>query len=185
MRPTEELVAEHDAVLVALRILHKLQDHVSVGAENASTHLEQLLEFFSGFLDCCHHSKEEDVLFPEIERYGSPGQSASLSALLADHQAGRARVGAMNDGLERLRRGDTQAVAAIREHGRGFRDLLTMHIAEENDQVFPIADQIIPPEAASDMAERFATVERERVGPGRHEAYHHMLQDLAGFYHIG
>jgi hemerythrin-like domain-containing protein len=38
------------------------------GHERALEHLGQLLDFPKGFLDRCHHGKEEDVLFPELER---------------------------------------------------------------------------------------------------------------------
>ena len=62
MKPTQELIAEHNAVLVALQILEKVAAALGVKNAKAPEHLGQLLDFLKGFVDRCHHGKEEDVL---------------------------------------------------------------------------------------------------------------------------
>ncbi len=68
MKATEDLIHEHNAVLVALKILEKVAAAIAAKSEQAPAHLEQLVDFFKGFVDKCHHGKEEDALFPELER---------------------------------------------------------------------------------------------------------------------
>ena len=80
MEATQELTTEHGAVLVGLKLLDKITAAIEEKDERALEDLERLLDFFKGFVDECHHGKEEDVLFPELERRGverEGGPSAS------------------------------------------------------------------------------------------------------------
>jgi hemerythrin-like domain-containing protein len=184
MKATEELIREHDAVLLALQILEKVA--TAIGARNieAPAHLEQLIDFFRGFVDRCHHGKEEDILFPELIRRGLSREGGPIAVMLSEHEIGRGHVRALADNLERLRRGEAAAADAIREHAKDYRGLLEAHIYKENNILFPMADRIVPADEASHLAEQFEAIERERVGAGKHEAYHSMLRELKKYYGI-
>jgi hemerythrin-like domain-containing protein len=184
MKPTQELIAEHNAVLVALQILEKVEAALEEKHEQAPEHLGQLLDFFKGFVDRCHHGKEEDVLFPELERRGVKREGGPIGVMLMEHDAGRRHVRAMSEGLDRLGRGDAGAVAAIREGAGAYRDLLRVHIHKENNVLFPMADRLVPDDAAVRIAEQFEDIERDRVGEGKHEAYHAMLHTLKDLYGV-
>ncbi len=184
MKPTQELIAEHEAVIVALDLLEKVEMALVSKDEHAPEHLAQLLDFFKGFVDRCHHGKEEDVLFPELEKRGVPREGGPIGVMLAEHDAGRAQVHAMSDGLARLRRGEADAVAAIQNSSSTYRDLLRAHIQKENNILFPMADQLVPDEVAAGMLEKFEAIERDRVGEGKHEAYHAMLHSLTEVYGV-
>jgi hemerythrin-like domain-containing protein len=185
MKATEDLIAEHNAVLVALQILEKIEEALVMKKEQAPKHLEQLLDFSKGFVDRCHHGKEEDVLFPELERLGVKREGGPIGVMLAEHETGRGHIRAMVDGLAKLRRGETDAIAAIREHGLAYRELLQAHIHKENTVLFPMADRIVPEDVARNMVGRFEEIERDRVGEGKHEAYHAMLNTLKDHYRVG
>jgi hemerythrin-like domain-containing protein len=184
MKPTQELSTEHNAVLVALQILEKVEAAIAAKNDQALGHLEQLLDFFKGFVDRCHHGKEEEVFFPELERRGVKREGGPIGVMLLEHEAGRGHVRAMSDDLERLRRGEAAAVVAIREHALAYRDLLRAHIHKENNVLFPMADRLVPDDVAARLAEQFEEIERERVGVGKHEAYHAMLHNLKDLYSV-
>jgi len=184
VKATQELSTEHGAVLVGLKILDKVTASIAEKDEQAPEHLERLLDFFKGFVDVCHHGKEEDVLFPELERRGVKRDGGPIGVLLAEHEVGREHVRAIADGLRRLRRGDDEAAAAISEHGRALHEMLRAHIRKESDDLFPTADRLVPDDVAATLAEKFEVIERERVGEGKHEAYHAMLHDLKDRYGI-
>ena len=143
MKPTEELIAEHNAVLVALQILEKVEAALVAGSADAPQHLGQLIEIFGGFVDRCHHGKEEDVLFPELEKRGLPREGGPIGVMLAEHETGRRYIRGMSTGLDRLRRGDNLAMSGIRENSTGYRDLLKAHINKENNILFPMADRLV------------------------------------------
>ncbi len=182
MRPTEDLMTEHKAVLVALSLLEKVEDALAAGNEQASLHLEQLIDFLKGFVDRCHHGKEEDVLFPELEKLGVRREGGPIGVMLGEHATGRGHIAAIADGLGRVRRGDLGAVSTIRENARAYRELLQAHIQKENDVLFPMADRLVPDDVNADILERFEAIERDRVGEGKHEAYHAMLHGLKQIY---
>jgi hemerythrin-like domain-containing protein len=184
VKATQELSTEHSAVLVGMEILDKVAAAITEKKERAPEHLEQLLDFFKGFVDVCHHGKEEDALFPELERRGVKREGGPIGVLLAEHEVGREHIRAIADGLQRLRRDDDEAAAAISEHAHAYRDVLREHIRKESDVLFPMADRLVPDDAAAILAEKFEEIERERVGEGKHEAYHAMLHDLKDRYGV-
>lgn len=184
MGVTAELVAEHDAVLLALRILERVEGALQAGAAEAPAHAGELVEFLQVFVDRCHHGKEEDVLFPELERRGVPREGGPIGVMLAEHEQGRRHVGAMADGLARLQRGEPGAAARIVEAAASYRGLLTAHIAKENGVLFPMAERVVPADVRTQLVERFEAIERDRIGPGRHEAFHEMLHRLRDRYAV-
>src|SRR5512145_1509218 len=121
MTPTQELIKEHDAVLLALQILEKVESALATKQDQAQEHLGQLLDFFKGFVDRCHHAKEEEVLFPELERRGVKREAGPIGVMLAEHEAGRTHIRAMSDGLDRLKRGEAGALNTIRSNARSYR----------------------------------------------------------------
>ena len=178
MKATQDLIHEHDAVLVALRILDQVAAAIAAKREQAPEDLEQLIDFFKGFVDRCHHGKEEDVLFPELERRGVPREGGPVGVMLSEHEVGRGQVRALAENLAQLRAGDVAAAARISQHARAYREMLQAHIRKENNILFPMADRVVPADAADRLAEQFDVIERDRVGAGRHEAYHAMLHAL-------
>lgn len=62
MRPTEELVNEHNAIKRMLRVLEAVAAKLDAGTEVDPDDLEQMVDFIRGFADRCHHGKEEDLL---------------------------------------------------------------------------------------------------------------------------
>lgn len=184
MKATEDLIQEHNAVLASLKILDKIAAAIAAHSKQAPADLERLLDFFKGFVDACHHGKEEDVLFPELERVGVRREGGPVGVMLSEHQAGRAHIRALTENLERLRRGEAGAAAKIGEHASAYRDVLQAHIHKENNVLFPMADRLVSDEAGARIVEQFEAIERDRVGEGKHEAYHAMLHELKDAYGV-
>ena len=184
MRPTQELSDEHRAVLVALEIMERVEDALAAKEPEAPKHMAELLDFFRGFVDRCHHAKEEEILFPELERHGVPREGGPIAVMLAEHDSGRRHIRSIAEGLARLERGDARGMEEIRGGADAYRDLLRAHIEKEENVLFPIADQVVTPEEAERVRARFEAVEKDQVGPGRHEAYHAMLERLRDAYGV-
>jgi len=184
MKATQDLIEEHHAVLVALKILEKVAAAIGAKDGQAPGHLTQLLDFFKGFVDRCHHGKEEDVLFPELERRGVKREGGPIGVMLAEHEIGRGHVRAMTKGHQDLQGGDPGAADGISDQARAYREMLEAHIQKENQVLFPMADSLVDKAAAERLAEQFEVIERERVGEGKHEAYHAMLHSLKEAYGV-
>jgi len=90
----------------------------------------------------------------------------------------------MTKRLQALQTGDAGAAVGIAEQARSYREMLEAHIQKENNILFPMADRLIDGVVAEQLAEQFEVIEQERVGEGKHEAYHAMLHGLKEHYGI-
>lgn len=182
MKATSELKDEHGGIKVMLEILGKVCDRLDAGQSVDPKHLEEILEFLKVFVDKCHHAKEEDYLFPAMEKAGVPKEGGPLGAMLHDHRAGRDFIRAMSDAVPGVNRGDGPAVGRFVWNARGYRELLLAHIDKEDNVLYPIAEARLPADADGALAAAFGRVEEERVGHGRHEEFHRMMDRLKSIY---
>jgi hemerythrin-like domain-containing protein len=156
--PTAMLVQEHEVILRGLTALEKFGWRLESGQPVDREALAWLIDFFRTFADRCHHGKEEQHLFPALERHGLPKEVGPLAVMREEHEEGRALVRGMAEGNDR------QIAAAI----RGYAALLRAHIDKENTVLFPLAEQILPDEEQRDLLHAFEAVEQAVAGPGVH-----------------
>lgn len=182
MRATEELRAEHDGILTILEILEKISNRLSAGEAVEASHLDQIMEFLKVFADRCHHGKEEGILFPALEEAGIPNQGGPIGVMLHEHTDGRAYIQEMDNALDGMKKGDSDAPRSFANASRLYIDLLKQHIEKENQVLFPMADESLAAERQRDIAEQFDNFEKEKIGAGRHEAFHKMMDELAEIY---
>lgn len=164
--PTAALRQEHEVILRALAILERLGQALERGEPIDRTALTWLIDFFRTFADRCHHGKEEQHLFPALERHGIPREGGPLAVMLHEHEQGRALLSAMDQG------GELQTTEAI----RGYAGLLRAHIDKENNVLFPLAEQVLPEEEQRGLMDAFEAVEQAAAGPGVHDR---LLSELA------
>jgi hemerythrin-like domain-containing protein/uncharacterized protein (DUF2249 family) len=171
---TGALRHEHEVILRALALLERVTPGMAAGAPAARTALPRLVEFFRTFADRCHHAKEEQHLFPALERRGVPREGGPVGVMLVEHDQGRRLLAAMLADDPR---------AAV-EAAQTYIALLRAHIDKENDVLFALAEQVLADEEQQGLLRAFDAVEREAVGPGVHERLLAELdaleQELAG-----
>jgi hemerythrin-like domain-containing protein len=182
MKPTEVLKTEHEAIKLMLRILNGICDRLESGKDVDPQHLEQTLEFIRVFADKCHHGKEEDLLFPAMERAGVPREGGPISVMLVEHNQGRDYVKGMNEAFVKYKAGDHAAAAKFVENARNYVALLTQHIDKEDNILYMIADMHLPRAMQEEMVEEFEKLELERIGLGKHEEFHETLHRLQEVY---
>jgi len=183
MRPTEELTHEHQAILRMIAILR----NVSARLENESSAVDpadlvEIVDFIRVFADQCHHGKEEDLLFAAMVKAGVPKQGGPIAVMLVEHDQGRGYVKGMADAIPAYKAGDVRAGYRIAENARGYVRLLTQYIDKEDNILYPIADVHLSEEQQICLLEGFDKVEEERVGHGKHEEYHRMLDRFSEIY---
>ncbi len=182
MTPTEQLKEEHQGITSMLKILERVCEKLETRAKVDSAHLEGIVEFFRVFADKCHHGKEEDLLFPEMEKAGIPKEGGPIGVMLAEHAQGRAYVRAMGDAATRYKQGEPRARTEFAESARNYITLLAQHIQKENNVLFPMGDRALGKEKQKKLVEDFEELERERIGAGTHESFHELLHQLREIY---
>lgn len=182
MKATEELKHEHRATERMLDLLDRICDRLEDGLAVEPNHLVELLDFIRTFTDQCHHGKEEAFLFPAMEEAGVEIIGGPIGVMLQEHEIGRAHVEQLANAIGRYRAGDRTAAGAIVLNARAYVRHLRQHIEKEDKVLFPMAEASLTPEQDAFLIERFAEVEQDRVGAGRHEAFHEMLDRLSKRY---
>ena len=168
MKPIEDLRMEHEAVKITLRILDSICKQAEKTGEMVSPeHLEQLIEFFTTFVDRCHHGKEEELLFPALEEIGVSREGGPIGVMLKEHQQGRDHVAKMKASLIRYREGDRGTAGDLVQHARAYIALLNQHIDKENNVLFVLADKHLSEDKQTELWEGFETLETQKIGPGR------------------
>ena len=183
MKPIEDLKMEHDAVKTTLQILDRICSEAEKTGEIPNPdHLAQLIEFFRTFVDKCHHGKEEALLFPSLEEIGISREGGPIGVMLKEHQQGRDLVVKMNAALSKYTKGDRKVIRDLIQYARAYIALLSQHIDKENNVLFPMADRHLSSEKQAELWEGFETIETEKIGAGKHEAFHRMIESLENIY---
>jgi len=178
-----QLKEEHGGVKVMLRIIGKICDRMESGETVPVPHLEKILDFPKVFVDICHHGKEEEHLFPALIAAGVPRDGGPIGQMLLEHEQGRAFVRGMGAAARACAAGATTAgIADFVSNARGYTQLLPAHIDKEDNVLYPIADARLTAETQAALSVAFERVEEERVGHGRHEAFHARMDRLSGEY---
>jgi len=178
MKPTQELSHEHQAILQMIRILEKIGLKLAAGERVDVGHLEKAVDFIRGFADKCHHAKEEDLLFPAMEKAGIPKTGGPLGVMLNEHVAGRGFVKGMTDAIAGLKKGNKAAGREFAENAAKYGALLSQHIFKEDHVLYPMADARLTAAQQAELSACFADVEEKVVGRGKHEEYHRLLKEL-------
>ena len=179
MKPTEELVHEHQVITLVLNAVTVEAGNLRKTGKIDPGLVEKMLDFFRNFTDRCHHAKEEKHLFPLLERRGMPRDRGPVRVMLAEHDEGRRLVSNIGGVLPAAARGDREAVHSVSDNLAEYARLLENHIAKENGVLFPMADQILTPEDQVDLQAAFAKVEKEETGEGVHERYHALAHEIS------
>jgi hemerythrin-like domain-containing protein len=183
MKPMDELKMEHEAVRLTLRILEKIYLKMEQSEETVNPeHVDQLLEFFSVFVDKCHHGKEEELLFPALEQIGVRRDGGPIGVMLMEHQQGREFVRKMKEAFSEYTSRKAEAAVHFTREAKGYIALLDQHIAKENNVLFPLAEKQLPDAKQSELSNGFEMIEVQKIGIGRHEEFHKMLENLESVY---
>jgi len=179
MQATDELRAEHEGIKVMLGVM----ETVCRRAEPADpADLHKIVEFLSVFADRCHHGKEEDLLFPALEAAGVPRDGGPIGVMLEEHTRGRELIGAMRDALSEWDADPARARAGFASSALAYAALLRDHIEKENTVLFVAADRLLSPSLDHELFEGFEEIERDRIGVGKHEEFHALMDALAAKY---
>lgn len=182
MYATQDLRNEHEGVKVALAVLDYFSNEIRTERVINLGDLELLIDFLKTFVDRCHHGKEEDLLFPALEKAGIPRENGAIDVMLADHTQGREYIRIMNEAIPGLREGDPESQSTFVSAARGYSCLLHNHIVKENEVLFVMAEQNLTPQVHEELVIGFDKIEQERIGPGVHERYHALLDRLSNEY---
>ena len=183
MKAIQELRMEHDAVRLTLKVLDRICQKIELsGKLDDPQDVDHLLEFFTVFVDKCHHGKEEELLFPALEQIGVNRDKGPIGVMLREHQLGRECVQKMKTAFLQFKAGAVPAAVDFTRSARDYISLLNQHIDKENNILFPIAEKQLTEAKLAELLKGFERIEEQKIGVGKHEEFHKMIDQLESAY---
>jgi hemerythrin-like domain-containing protein len=176
--PTEILKHEHEVILRVLTSFETILKTVEMGARPDPDLAGKVLEFCRGFADKCHHAKEEDLLFPAMEKAGFPREGGPVGVMLEEHEQGRAYIQGIEDAVRLLPEDPETGRKRFLDNGWAYVQLLQAHIHKENEILFPLADRGIDPDTMHGLIHAFEDTEAA-MGEGTHERFLNLAGEIA------
>jgi hemerythrin-like domain-containing protein len=159
-RGTALLRAEHELVARVLGVAERMAQHALGGAAVEGADREALLTLLREFIDYLHHAKEEQHLFPLLERKGLPRAGGPIGVMLAEHDRSRglieeiARLGASPDSAQPWSDAIRTCVTLMRQH-----------VQKENSVLYVMAERLLSAEDQEQLARACAQLDAQPPGP--------------------
>jgi hemerythrin-like domain-containing protein len=128
--------------------------------------LQNAVEFLRLYADRQHHGKEEDLLFPELEKKGMPRNGGPIGMMLMEHTFGRSHIARMAEAASASASGDRAATATWADAALDYVALLREHIAKENQILFVMAERILSADDQARLFVEFAGIDANKMGEG-------------------
>jgi hemerythrin-like domain-containing protein len=157
------LADEHEVILRGLLCLERIAEEAAARKAIPIPDASQALEFLRVYADSLHQGKEEDLLFPAVERI-LPGFGPTR-VIREEHAEAKRLLRSMGKALSRL-----SAVEFARD-ARAYAELLRSEIFREDEVLFRIVQALLPGDADAALVEAYRlfdasvlpAVERERI----------------------
>jgi len=126
---TSVLREQHDHILRAPAVLDKVLSFPSPDPDNVYA----LVQFAQHFVDACHHSVEEYVLFQGTDRAGFPLAGGPIQFMVCEHGVGRYLARVMEELYHAWKSGDKETLRDLVDYARMYIDHLSQHIEIERE----------------------------------------------------
>lgn len=187
MKATDILRQEHRLIERVLDALEAAAGHLVRGQEVRAGFFLDAAAFIAGFADSVHHHKEEDVLFGALGGPDSPEAGGVVEMMLDEHQEARFLSRGIREAAQSLESGDERARVALVKNVQRYIALLRDHIEKEDEMLFPMAEELLSPEAQDRLLRGIERIEREEEASGVPQKFRvlaerleHEMQERAG-----
>ncbi len=125
------------------KVLEAVERALQAPTGPAPSLLRDGLDYFQGYVEACHNKKEEEHLFPLIERRGVPRAGGPLAVMLGEHDRGRTLLPRLVSAGEAYLDGNHEVLPEVRAVFAEYSALLKDHYWKENDILYPMARRVM------------------------------------------
>ncbi len=137
----------------------------------------EAVEYFVSYVDGCHNKKEEDHLFPLIERLGIPRRGGPLGVMLQEHEESKTLVTRFASLGRAYTAGDDSVLRDLKATFESYANLLKNHYWKENDILYPMARRVMSQADEQVVVAGIEKVEAS-LGPGTRGRYYGLANRL-------
>lgn len=178
---TVSLRKDHDLIEKVLKSMWATIPILKSGNKIPEPILNQVIDFTKNFTDVCHHGKEENSLFPELEKKGMPRNAGPIAVMLMEHDVTRKLANRMESSSKTYLSSGyaTQLITDMQE----YINHVVQHLWKENNRLFEMAEMALRNDVDY-MNKSLGDVENSKlkeIGKTR-EQYEKFAEDLAKQY---
>jgi len=135
---TASLRKDHDLIEKVIKAMESAIQLLIDNKQIPESILLPVIDFSKNFTDVCHHSKEENSLFPALEQAGMPRNMGPIAMMLMDHERSREIGKHMEESAkEYLSSGNSQRLI---NDMKQYVEHITEHLWKENNRLFMMAE---------------------------------------------
>jgi len=135
---TTSLRRDHDLIDKVIKSMETTIQLLESGKKIPESILVPVLDFSKNFTDVCHHSKEEQSLFPALEKAGMPTHMGPIAKMLMEHEITRKIGNNMNESAKNYFENNkaSELISDMKE----YVEHVTEHLWKENNRLFMMAE---------------------------------------------
>lgn len=162
---------EHENILMVIEAIEQNAQDLNDGLEFIPEFYEKFIEFQKNYTDKFHHKKEEDILFPILNKNREAKDKPEVKILVHQHILSRAHIENMEEGLES---GNVRKVVA---NSLEYAKMIREHIIREDDDYFPFVETILSLEEKNKVLKEFNRSENSHPA-GTYEKYISLAKEI-------
>ena len=147
----EELKSDHQNILKHLDDLEAIINQTTINHAK----IKEFLHFTETFAEP-HHQKEEQVLFPALEKKGIPNEGGPIGMMLIEHATKRDYLVKMREALQENNN------IKLKENTQAMVSLLRNHIYKEDNILYPCAQDVLTEEELSILASQCEKIKNKK-----------------------
>jgi hemerythrin-like domain-containing protein len=136
--------------------------------------IETAVDFIRTYADRCHHGKEEDILFRDLEKKAmSEEHKEIMDELVEEHRWGRKTTRELLEAKEKYQQGDMEALSTIVDRMSFLVNFYPKHIEKEDRHFFiPVMSYFTEEEKGAMLKEEYE-FDRQFI----HERYKDVVEE--------
>lgn len=135
---TASLRRDHDLIEKVIKAMESTIQLLNDGKQIPESILLPVIDFSKNFTDVCHHSKEENSLFPALEQAGMPSDMGPIAMMLMDHERSREIGKEMESSAkDYISSGNSTKLISDMQQ---YVEHITEHLWKENNRLFMMAE---------------------------------------------
>ncbi len=135
---TASLRRDHDLIEKVIKAMESTIQLLNDGKQIPESILLPVIDFSKNFTDVCHHSKEENSLFPALEQAGMPRNMGPIAMMLMDHERSREIGKEMESSAkDYISSGNSTKLVSDMQQ---YVEHITEHLWKENNRLFMMAE---------------------------------------------
>ena len=153
--PFDTLMHEHEIITSVEGIVESMSDLWLKDQEEFKQKAAAVVKFLQSYADNYHHRKEEEVLFPAMRNCSDFSLPELIDEFETHHEAFREYVSDILQALEQNEYAEAYKVLC------DYLNELLDHIAAENEELFVMAETLLPEDELTTIYFRFEDIDRD------------------------